>query len=76
MKEQREPEYVQEVTEGELNEKGGDKAVFDSGEFGGGNSDEELYAQAVAIVQNDKKASTQLYSASFENRLQSRGIPY
>lgn len=76
LKEQREPEYVQEVTEGELNEKGGDKAVFDSGEFGGGNSDEELYAQAVAIVQNDKKASTQLYSASFENRLQSRGIPY
>ena len=58
LKEQREPEYVQEVTEGELNEKGGDKAVFDSGEFGGGNSDEELYAQAVAIVQNDKKAST------------------
>ena len=58
LKEQREPEYVQEVTEGELNEKGGDKAEFDRGEFGGGNSDEELYAQAVAIVQNDKKAST------------------
>ena len=84
LKEQREPEYVQEVTEGELNEKGGDKAVFDSGEFGGGNSDEELYAQAVAIVQNDKKASTSYIqrrlrigynrAASLIDRMEQEGI--
>ena len=84
LKEQREPEYVQEVTEGELNEKGGDKAVFDSGEFGGGNRDEELYAQAVAIVQNDKKASTSYIqrrlrigynrAASLIDRMEQEGI--
>ena len=56
LKSQKEPEYVEGVTEGELNEKD-TGAVFDKGEFGSG-SDEDLYAQAVAIVQNDKKAST------------------
>lgn len=57
LKAQKEPEYVEAVTEGELNTdaKG---AVFDKGDFGGGNSDEDLYAQAVAIVQSDRKAST------------------
>lgn len=57
IKSQKQPEYVEGVTEGELNDKGGDKAIFDNGDFGSG-SDEDLYAQAVAIVQNDKKAST------------------
>ena len=59
LKAQREPEYVEAVTEGELNtDKNGGAAVFDSGNFGGGNSDDDLYTQAVAIVQADKKAST------------------
>jgi pimeloyl-ACP methyl ester carboxylesterase len=51
------PEYVEAVTQGELNEKD-TGAVFDKGNFGGsGGKDEDLYAQAVDIVRNDKKAS-------------------
>ena len=58
IKAQRQPEYIEEVTQGELDSaKGGDKAVFDNSEFGSG-SDEDLYRQAVQIVQMDKKAST------------------
>ena len=56
IKSQKEPEYVEAVTAGELNEKDSG-AVFDKGELGG-NGDDDLYAQAVAIVQQDKKAST------------------
>ncbi len=56
LKTQREPEYVSGVTEGELSEKDSG-SIFDKGDFAAG-SDEDLYAQAVAIVQNDKKAST------------------
>jgi S-DNA-T family DNA segregation ATPase FtsK/SpoIIIE len=57
LKNQRQPEYVEAVTEGELNEaKGSGGAVFDNGDFGSG-SDDDLYRQAVQIVQNDKKAS-------------------
>ena len=55
LKSQRAPEYVEEVTEGELNAKDG-SAVFDNTGMGG--SDNDLYSQAVAIVRNDKKAST------------------
>lgn len=58
LKAQKEPEYIEEVTEGELSpDKSGGSAVFDSGDFAAG-SDEDLYTQAVVIVQNDKKAST------------------
>lgn len=59
IKSQGEPHYVSEVTEGELN-TGKDTPVFDKGAFGGsgGNEDDDLYAQAVAIVRADKKAST------------------
>lgn len=58
LKAQCEPEYIEEVTAGELTgDKNGGGAVFDKGEFGDGG-DEDLYVQAVAIVQNDKKAST------------------
>lgn len=57
LKEQKEPEYIEEVTEGELSVDKSGGAVFDKGDFGGG-SDEDLYTQAVAIVQSDKKAST------------------
>ncbi len=57
LKTQRQPEYVESVTEGELSDsKSSGGAVFDSGDFGAG-SDDDLYKQAVQIVQNDKKAS-------------------
>ena len=57
LKSQRQPEYVESVTEGELTDGKGGNAVFDSTDFGGGSSDDDLYRQAVQIVQNDKKAS-------------------
>ncbi len=56
LKQQRAPEYVEAVTEGELDSKNGGGAVFDNTAMGG--SDEDLYSQALAIVRNDKKAST------------------
>ncbi len=59
LKSQKEPEYVEGVTDGELNEKGSGGAVFDKTAMGGGDGgDEDLYMQAVEIVRNDKKAST------------------
>ena len=57
IKEQEEPQYVTEVTAGELNTKDSGP-VFDKGEFGAGDSEEDLYMQAVEIVRTDKKAST------------------
>lgn len=57
LKSQRQPEYVESVTEGELTDGKGGNAVFDSTDFSGGSSDDDLYRQAVQIVQNDKKAS-------------------
>lgn len=81
LKEQKEPEYVDGITEGDLNDKGG--AVFDNGEFGGG-SDDDLYNQALAIVQRDKKASTSYIqrklrigynrAASLIDRMEEEGI--
>ena len=56
LKEQKEPEYVEAVTAGELNEKDSG-SVFDKTAMGG-DADGDLYSQAVAIVQNDKKVST------------------
>jgi S-DNA-T family DNA segregation ATPase FtsK/SpoIIIE len=56
LKAQRAPEYVQGITSGELSDKDSG-AVFDNTSMGAG-SDEDLYTQAVAIVRNDKKAST------------------
>ncbi len=56
LKKQREPEYVEEVTAGDLNTKDSG-SVFDNTSMGN-SSDNDLYAQAVAIVRNDKKAST------------------
>lgn len=82
LKSQKEPEYVEGVTEGELNEKDGG-AVFDKGTLGEGG-EEDLYAQAVAIVQNDKKASTSYIqrklrigynrAASLIDRMEEEGI--
>ncbi len=84
LKKQRQPEYIEAVTEGELNEgKGSSGAVFDSGDFGSG-SDEDLYRQAVQIVQNDKKASISYIqrrlrigynrAASIVDRMEQEGI--
>ena len=58
LKSQGEPQYVEGVTEGELNVKDSG-AVFDKTAMGGsgGNNDEDLYSQAVEIVRNDKKTS-------------------
>ena len=82
LKSQKEPEYVEAVTEGELNSKD-DKPVFDNGDFAAG-SDNDLYSQAVAIVQNDKKASTSYIqrklrigynrAASLIDRMEAEGI--
>lgn len=59
LKNQRQPEYVEAVTEGELSDgkASGGGAVFDNTSMGGGSSDEDLYNQAVEIVRTDKKAS-------------------
>jgi len=56
LKSQRAPEYIEEVTAGELNTKD-NGSVFDNTSMGSG-SDADLYMQAVNIVRNDKKAST------------------
>ncbi len=59
LKSQRQPDYVQGITEGELEMKNKDAgALFDRTSMGGGSGNDDLYAQAVAIVRNDKKAST------------------
>ena len=60
LKSQSQPEYVEGITEGELDVKGKDAgALFDRTSMGAaGNSKDDLYEQAVAIVRNDKKAST------------------
>ena len=56
LKNQKEPEYIEAITEGELNIKD-NGAVFDKTSMGNNNSDNDLYTQAVEIVRNDKKAS-------------------
>jgi len=61
IKAQRAPEYVEEVTAGELEMKNKEAgALFDHTAMGSsfGNSNDDLYEQAVQIVRNDKKAST------------------
>jgi len=85
IKSQKEPEYVEAVTQGELNEKD-NGSVFDKGSFGAssGNSEEDLYAQAVDIIRNDKKASTSYVqrklrigynrAASLIDRMEDEGI--
>lgn len=57
LKAQSKPEYVEGITEGELNTKDSG-SVFDRTAMGAsGGGDEDLYAQAVEIVRNDKKTS-------------------
>ena len=57
LKSQSKPEYVEGITEGELNTKD-NGAVFDKTSMGNAaGNDEDLYSQAVEIVRNDKKTS-------------------
>ena len=82
LKTQGQPEYVDEVTEGELQTKDSG-AVFDSTAMGSG-SDADLYAQAVEIVRTDKKASASYIqrrlrigynrAASLVERMEAEGI--
>ncbi len=61
IKSQRQPEYVDEVTAGELEMKNKEAgALFDRTAMGmsGGSANDDLYEQAVQIVRSDKKAST------------------
>jgi DNA segregation ATPase FtsK/SpoIIIE, S-DNA-T family len=55
LKSQGQPEYLEAVTAEEPTDEGG--AVFDSTGMGGGEGT-DLFAQAVAIVKRDRKAST------------------
>jgi len=87
IKSQRAPEYVDEVTAGELemrNKEAG--ALFDQTSMGSGfgNKNDDLYEQAVQIVRNDKKASTSYIqrrlgigynkAASIIERMENEGI--
>ena len=51
---QGEPQYLETITQGGDDEEGGE----DSGDLFGGNSGDDLYDQAVAIVAREGKAST------------------
>jgi len=82
LKTQGTPQYVEEVTEGELSPKDGG-AVFDHTTMGSG-SDADLYEQAVQIVRTDKKASASYIqrrlrigynrAASLVERMEAEGI--
>ncbi|MBO5039139.1 MAG: DNA translocase FtsK 4TM domain-containing protein [Alphaproteobacteria bacterium] len=86
IKSQRQPEYVEAVTEGELEMKNKDAgALFDKTSMGAStNSKDDLYEQAVSIVRNDKKASTSYIqrrlgvgynkAASLIERMENEGI--
>ncbi|MDD4555992.1 MAG: DNA translocase FtsK 4TM domain-containing protein [Alphaproteobacteria bacterium] len=79
---QKVAEYIEGITDGELSDKG--SAVFDSSAFGSGGSDDDLYAQALAVVQQDKKASTSYIqrklrigynrAASIIDRMEAEGV--
>jgi S-DNA-T family DNA segregation ATPase FtsK/SpoIIIE len=82
LKSQGQPEYLEEVTAGDL-EEGEDSAVFDATGMGmveGG----DLYSQAVAVVKRDRKASTSYIqrrlqigynrAASLMERMEQEGI--
>jgi S-DNA-T family DNA segregation ATPase FtsK/SpoIIIE len=56
LKTQGQPEYLEAVTAEEPTDEDG--AVFDSTGMGGGEGGGDLFAQAVAVVKRDRKAST------------------
>jgi S-DNA-T family DNA segregation ATPase FtsK/SpoIIIE len=87
LKSQGQPEYLEEVTAGDLAEEGEDGAVFDSTGMGNGMGMSEggdLYSQAVAVVKRDRKASTSYIqrrlqigynrAASLMERMEQEGI--
>ncbi len=57
LKSQKEPEYVEAITQGELNIKDSGPLFDKTGMGAGSNSDDDLYNQAVEIVRRDKKTS-------------------
>ena len=86
LKSQSTPEYVEGITEGELDTKDSG-SVFDRTSMGAGmGGDEGLYAQAVEIVRNDNKTSISYVqrrlrigynrAASLVERMEAEGIIY
>jgi S-DNA-T family DNA segregation ATPase FtsK/SpoIIIE len=83
LKSQGAPEYLEEVTAGDLAEEGEDGAVFDSTGMGMAEGG-DLYSQAVAVVKRDRKASTSYIqrrlqigynrAASLMERMEQEGI--
>ena len=83
LKSQGQPEYLEEVTAGDLAEEGEDGAVFDSTGMGMSEGG-DLYSQAVAVVKRDRKASTSYIqrrlqigynrAASLMERMEQEGI--
>jgi S-DNA-T family DNA segregation ATPase FtsK/SpoIIIE len=83
LKSQGQPEYLEEVTAGDLAEEGEDGAVFDSTGMGMAEGG-DLYSQAVAVVKRDRKASTSYIqrrlqigynrAASLMERMEQEGI--
>ena len=86
LKSQSTPEYVEGITEGELETKDSG-SVFDRTAMGSGmGGDEGLYAQAVEIVRNDNKTSISYVqrrlrigynrAASLVERMEAEGVIY
>ncbi|MBQ8785465.1 MAG: DNA translocase FtsK 4TM domain-containing protein [Alphaproteobacteria bacterium] len=86
LKSQSTPEYVDGITEGELDTKDSG-SVFDRTSMGAGmGGDEGLYAQAVEIVRNDNKTSISYVqrrlrigynrAASLVERMEAEGVIY
>jgi S-DNA-T family DNA segregation ATPase FtsK/SpoIIIE len=83
LKSQGQPEYLEEVTAGDLAEEGEDGAVFDATGMGMAEGG-DLYSQAVAVVKRDRKASTSYIqrrlqigynrAASLMERMEQEGI--
>lgn len=58
LKNQGEPAYIEDITEGGFGDSEMMSALFGESEDGGGSSVDELYDEAVAIVARERKAST------------------
>ena len=82
LKAQGSPEYLEAVTAEEPSEEDG--TVFDATGMGGGGGGDDLFAQAVAVVKRDRKASTSYIqrrlqigynkAASLMERMEQEGI--
>jgi S-DNA-T family DNA segregation ATPase FtsK/SpoIIIE len=58
LRDQGEPQYLDDVTAGPDDEDGEDGVNVEGGDGGGGGGGNDLYDQAVAVVTRDRKAST------------------